>query len=100
MCTSSTCTFCFIAKFALAFFFLTIVYACHWLLISIFDVQSKIKICKYRELGTCCMEGCVTFDWAVDRSGFIAGEDLWIQGSAQNDSKQTIIYSMVSLFKV
>lgn len=48
----------------------------------------------------CCTEGSITFDWLVERSGFISGEDIWIQGSVQNDSKHTVTQSMVTLFMV
>ena len=48
----------------------------------------------------CCTEGSVTFDWSVDKSGFTVGDDIWIQGSVQNDSKQTVACSMVTLYMV
>jgi len=62
--------------------------------------QSKIEICKYRELGMCCTEGSITFDWTIEKSGFVCGEDVWIQGSVQNDSKYTVACSTVTFYMV
>lgn len=63
-------------------------------------LQSKIEICKYKELGLCCTEGSVTIDWAVDRSGYVPGEDISIHGSIQNDSKQLVSSSSAVLYMV
>lgn len=64
------------------------------------ESASKIEICKYKELGLCCTEGSVTIDWAVDRSGYVPGEDISIHGSIQNDSKQLVSSSSASLYMV
>ena len=42
----------------------------------------------------------MTIDWVVDKSGFIAGDDINIHGSIQNDSKQTVTGSSVTLYMV
>jgi len=62
--------------------------------------QAKIEICKYRELGMCCTEGSITFDWAIEKSGFVCGEDVWIRGSVQNDSKHTVACCTVTFYMV
>lgn len=64
------------------------------------ESATKIEICKYKELGLCCTEGSVTIDWAVNRSGYVPGEDILIHGSIQNDSKQMVSCSSVTLYMV
>ena len=62
--------------------------------------QCKIEICKYKAIGTCCTSGSVVIDWTVGRSGYVPGENIWINGAVQNESKATVAYSKVTLFMV
>jgi len=48
----------------------------------------------------CCTEGSITFDWTIEKSGFVCGEDVWIRGSVQNDSKHTVSCSSVIFYMV
>jgi len=48
----------------------------------------------------CCTEGSITFDWAIEKSGFVCGEDVGIRGSVQNDSKYTVACSTVTFYMV
>ncbi|ESN96264.1 hypothetical protein HELRODRAFT_163311 [Helobdella robusta] len=62
--------------------------------------QYNIEICKRKELGVCCSKGSVTIDWLVDKSGFLPADSIFIEGSIQNDSKQMVAHSSVSLIMV
>ncbi|ELT90174.1 hypothetical protein CAPTEDRAFT_201190 [Capitella teleta] len=64
------------------------------------EAASKIDICKYKQLGNCCVSGSVTIDWAVERSGYVPGEQIWINGSVQNDSKLPVAFSRVAFYMV
>ena len=48
----------------------------------------------------CCTTGSVTVDWSVDRSGFVPGQDIKINGAVQNESAETVSNSSASLVMV
>ena len=48
----------------------------------------------------CCTDGSITFDWAIEKSGFVCGEDVWIRGSVQNDSRHTVACSTITFYMV
>ena len=62
----------------------------------------KIEICKHKSVsGFCCTKaGSVTIDWNVSKSGFVQGEDIFIHGAVQNDSKESVLYSKAILMMV
>ena len=61
----------------------------------------KIELCKQKEMGTlCCNKGSVTADLCVQCSGFIPGDDIYISGAIQNESKETVSCSKVTLNQV
>lgn len=63
--------------------------------------QSKIELCKYKSMDGCCSAvGSITIDWTVDKSGFVPGEDIYIRGAVQNESKTNVSFSRVILYMV
>ena len=61
------------------------------------EAATKIEICKYKQLGSCCSKGSVIIDWTVKKSGYIPGDCIWIHGAVQNDSTETVSYSKATL---
>ena len=48
----------------------------------------------------CCNTGNVTIDWAVERSGYVPGEDIIVNGAIQNESSETVATSKIVLYMV
>ena len=47
--------------------------------------------------GWCCGTGSITIDWTVDKSGYVPGEDIIVNGAIQNESKESVAVSKVAL---
>ena len=61
-------------------------------------LQAKIELCKYKDVGgLCCGRGSVTIDWTVEKSGYVPGEDIIVNGAIQNESQETVATSKVAL---
>ena len=61
-------------------------------------LQAKIELCKYKGVGGwCCGTGSITIDWTVDKSGYVPGEDIIVNGAIQNESKESVAVSKVAL---
>ncbi len=60
--------------------------------------QIRIELCKFKDVGGwCCGAGSVTIDWTVERSGFVPGEEILVNGAIQNESREAVATSKVAL---
>ena len=60
--------------------------------------QAKIELCKYKDAGGwCCGRGSITIDWTVEKSGYVPGEDIIVNGAIQNESQESVAISKVAL---
>ena len=62
--------------------------------------KSRIEICKYKTVGTCCVSGSVTIDWMVERSGYVPGESIIVHGEVQNECRAPVVYCKTVLYMV
>ena len=67
-------------------------------MVAFLTLQAKIELCKYKDVGGwCCGTGSITIDWTVDKSGYVPGEDIIVNGAIQNESKESVAVSKVAL---
>ncbi|KAK2179411.1 hypothetical protein NP493_492g01039 [Ridgeia piscesae] len=64
------------------------------------EAASRIEICKYKTVGTCCISGSVTIDWMVERSGYVPGESIIVHGEVQNECRSPVVYCKTILYMI